>query len=461
MENKKVKIKNVVKLINGYPFRPTDRGNSGMDIIRIQNLNNSLAIYNKTTKDVDEKYIVKKGDILISWSASLGVYTWENDDAYLNQHIFKVEFISKNILKDYFRYVIKLALEELTYKMRGVGLKHLTKGQLDEYEFVLPNLVEQEVTVKRLKSIESLIIRRKKSIILLDEFIKSLFLQMFGHPIPNHKKWEKNKITKYCKSIVPGRNKPSIFDGKIPWIKTENLRELSFVNTSTNYLLSESEIKISKNKIIPKGSVVMTSAGKVGTVSIANTEVVLNQQLHCFVCKGKILPEFLMFVIFFQKRVVENLAIKAVINYLNKSKCESIDVIVPELKFQKKFVNSFYKVDLKKQQINKSLELLEELFQSLLYNSFTQREIKEDEIDKLINDELEIETMIQDIKVSDFESLAQYNSSKDLLFKVLERTEIKNKLEKETSKFNKGIVQIYSQNKIEIKTSREHKLDSK
>lgn len=460
MENKKVKIKDVVKLINGHPFKPSDRGSSGLNIIRIQNLNNPLAIYNKTAKEVDKKYIVKKADILISWSASLGIYTWENDDAYLNQHIFKVEFISKNILKDYFRYVIKLALEELTYKMRGVGLKHLTKGQLDEYEFVLPNLVEQEEIINRLKSIESLILKRKKSIILLDEFIKCLFLQMFGHPIPNHKKWEKNKITKYCKSIVPGRNKPSVFDGKIPWIKTDNLRELSFINTSTNYLLSESEIKLSKNKIIPKGSVVMTSAGKVGTVSIANTEIVLNQQLHCFVCKEKILPEFLLFVIFFQKRVVENLAIKAVINYLNKSKCESIDVIVPDLKFQTKFVDSFYKVELKKQQINKSLELLEELFQSLLYNSFTQNEKEEDEIDKIMKDELEVETIIQDIKTSDFESLALYNASKALLFKILERTEIKNRLETETSKFNKGIVQIFSQNKIEIKTNREYKLDN-
>lgn len=144
MENKKVKIKDVVKLINGHPFKPTDRGNSGMKIIRIQNLNNPLANYNKTTKKVDEKYIVKKGDILISWSASLGVYEWKNDNAYLNQHIFKVEFISDKISKDYFRYVIQLALEELTYKMHGVGLKHLTKGILEDYTFSLPSIESQE-----------------------------------------------------------------------------------------------------------------------------------------------------------------------------------------------------------------------------------------------------------------------------------------------------------------------------
>ena len=461
MENKKVKIKDVVKLINGYPFKPTDRDDFGVNIIRIQNLNNPLAIYNRTSKKVDEKYIIKKGDILISWSASLGVYEWQYENAYLNQHIFKIEFTSKKILKDYFRYVVKLALEELTYKMRGVGLKHLTKGQLDEYEFSLPNLPEQADIIKRLKSIESLIIKRKKSLELLDEFIKSSFLQMFGHPIPNPKNWNKNKITKYCKSIVPGRNKPNVFDGEIPWIRTENLRELSSVNTTTDYLLSESEIKKSKNKIIPKGSVVMTSAGKVGTVSITNSEIVLNQQLHCFVCKDEILPEFLLFVIFFQKKVVESLAMKAVISYLNKSKCESIDVIAPDLELQKQFVDIYYKIDFKKQQIDKSLLLLEELFQSFLYNSFDKNALQDDEIDKIMNDELEIETIIQDLEIADFESVAQYNISKDFLFKILERTELKNKFLNKNSTFNKGIVQVYSKNKIVIKTNKEHKLDNK
>ena len=199
MENKKVKIKDVVKLINGYPFKPTDRGSSGLNIIRIQNLNNPLAPYNKTIKDVNEKYIVKKGDILISWSASLGVYEWKNDDAYLNQHIFKVEFISDKISKDYFRYVIKLAIEELTYKMRGVGLKHLTKGQLDEYDFQLPSLEKQTAIIRKLNIVESLIENRKRTKTILEELTKSKFLEMFGDPILNTKKWETKTITQLVK----------------------------------------------------------------------------------------------------------------------------------------------------------------------------------------------------------------------------------------------------------------------
>ena len=183
MSSKRVKIKDVAQLINGHPFKPEDRSEKGLKIIRIQNLNNPIASYNLTEKKVADKYRVKEGDILIAWSASLGVYEWNQDEALLNQHIFKVEFTSDEILKNYFKYIVQLAFDELSYKMRGVGMKHLTKKQLDEYEFDLPELNEQKRIVEILSQVRSLIIKRKRSIELLDEYTKSLFLNKFGNPI--------------------------------------------------------------------------------------------------------------------------------------------------------------------------------------------------------------------------------------------------------------------------------------
>ena len=88
---KLVKLKEVADFINGRAFKPEEWGDQGLPIIRIQNLTGSSRVLNYYSGVVDEKYLVKRGDILISWSASLGVYIWEGDDAILNQHIFKVE----------------------------------------------------------------------------------------------------------------------------------------------------------------------------------------------------------------------------------------------------------------------------------------------------------------------------------------------------------------------------------
>lgn len=95
------RVKDVVNLINGYPFSTKDWSDDGYKIVRIQNLNDNSDKYNKTQKNVDDRYFIKSGDILISWAASLGVYEWYDEKAILNQHIYKVEFKSNEVIKDY------------------------------------------------------------------------------------------------------------------------------------------------------------------------------------------------------------------------------------------------------------------------------------------------------------------------------------------------------------------------
>ena len=63
----------------------------GKKIIRIQDLTGTGKKTNRTLRsDVPEKYLIRKGDLLISWSATIGFYIWDGEDAYLNQHIFNI-----------------------------------------------------------------------------------------------------------------------------------------------------------------------------------------------------------------------------------------------------------------------------------------------------------------------------------------------------------------------------------
>lgn len=68
------RLGDIATYINGYAFKPKDWGTKGLPIIRIQNLTGSSKEINFYDGDIDEKYIVRKGDILIAWSASLGVH---------------------------------------------------------------------------------------------------------------------------------------------------------------------------------------------------------------------------------------------------------------------------------------------------------------------------------------------------------------------------------------------------
>ena len=81
-------IGEVAGFVNGCAFKPSDWGQEGKPIIRIQNLTDGDKPYNRTTRVVDEKYHISKGDLLVSWSATLGVFVWDGEDGLLNQHIF-------------------------------------------------------------------------------------------------------------------------------------------------------------------------------------------------------------------------------------------------------------------------------------------------------------------------------------------------------------------------------------
>ena len=76
---------------NGRAFKPYEWGTSGLPIIRIQNLNDSRAIYNYSDDHHEERFKIKHGDLLFAWSASLGAHIWRGEDAWLNQHIFRVD----------------------------------------------------------------------------------------------------------------------------------------------------------------------------------------------------------------------------------------------------------------------------------------------------------------------------------------------------------------------------------
>ena len=81
----------VAEFVNGAPFAPEDWGVNGTRIVRIQNLTDPTKPYNRTTRRVDSRLYVEPGDLLVSWSASLGVFEWAGPDvAVVNQHIFRV-----------------------------------------------------------------------------------------------------------------------------------------------------------------------------------------------------------------------------------------------------------------------------------------------------------------------------------------------------------------------------------
>ena len=201
------KLGEVATFINGYAFKPDQWKEYGTPIVRIQNLNNPNAPYNYFDGEVPDKVKIQNGDLLISWSASLGAYIWNGGNAFLNQHIFKVAFDKTDVDKIYLKYAVTSKLETMAGKVHGATMKHIVKKDFDNTLIPYPPKSTQLTIVSELDKINELIRLKKEQLKDYDNLAQSIFYEMFGDPVENDKGWEVKKLGDVC-DIFAGGDKP-------------------------------------------------------------------------------------------------------------------------------------------------------------------------------------------------------------------------------------------------------------
>lgn len=186
MSDNTIRLGDVATYINGFAFKPEDRGDVGLPIIRIQDLTGNAYDLGFYDGEYPEKIEINDGDVLISWSASLGVYVWNRGKALLNQHIFKVAFDKAEIDKQYFVYAVRQKLDEMGKKTHGATMKHIVKKDFDATLIPYPSMERQAEIATNLDKLTRVIDARKQELQLLDELIKARFVEMFyekGYPV--------------------------------------------------------------------------------------------------------------------------------------------------------------------------------------------------------------------------------------------------------------------------------------
>lgn len=378
MSKRMIKLGDIATYINGYAFKPEDRGESGLPIIRIQDLTGNtynLGFYNG---DYPMKIEINNGDILISWSASLGVYVWNKEKALLNQHIFKVVFNKVDIDKKYFVYAVRQKLVEMERKTHGATMKHITKKDFDTTLIPYPPIEEQTRISEVLDKIEGLIEARKQEQELLDISVKSRFVEMFGNPVLNEKGWRTKPLLDMgnCKN---GMNFHYDDCGvEINCLGVGDFKDLSVID-DTKQLPT-----VSLNEM-PSEEYLLKDNDIVFVRSNGNKELVGRS---IAVYPGNVATTFSGFCIRYRKyddeviipyllRVLKTDSIRrkmagrgANIQNLNQQILGTLIVPIPPLELQNQFADFVQQVDKSKSAIQKSLDELEILKKSLMQKYF-------------------------------------------------------------------------------------------
>ena len=374
------KLGDIATYINGYAFKPEQRGSEGLPIIRIQDLTGNAYDLGYYNGDYPKKVELNDGDVLISWSASLGVYLWNRGKALLNQHIFKVVFDKVEIDKFYFMYAVEYNLDKMSLKTHGATMKHITKKDFDNVVIPYPDLDYQKEVAYRLTSLKGIIENYKKQLDLLDELVKARFVEMFGDPVTNDMLWNTDVLKDICTKIgsgsTPRGGKESYIDEGISLIRSMNVHNAYFEYKDLAHITLDQAEKLN-NVVVEHDDLLFNITGaSVARCCVVPSDVLparVNQHVCILRCREKINPIFLQGLLVnenYQGKLLQIAKSGATREAINKQQLESLEIMIPPLELQNQFASFVQEIDKSRSRIQKLLEASQELFDSLMQEYF-------------------------------------------------------------------------------------------
>ena len=331
------------RYINGLAFKPSDWGDEGLLIIRIQNLTNPCKPMNRTTRQVDPIYVVQRGDLLVSWSATLDAFIWDREPAVLNQHIFKVVPNAELVSKRYLFYALRRAIAELikTEHLHGSTMKHINRAPFLAHMIYLPSLTEQaqivaeiekqfsrlDEAVANLKRVKANLKRYKAAVLkaavegrlvpteaelaeregrefetgdqLLQQILETRRAMFIGkgrykEPETGRAEWQYAlpagwtwvTLGQLALSVKDGPHySPAYSDQGIPFISGGNIRPEGVDFTLTKYISPQLHAELSKRCKPEQGDLLYTKGGTTGIARINTESREFNVWVHVAVLK--------------------------------------------------------------------------------------------------------------------------------------------------------------------------------
>jgi len=268
---------------------------------------------------------------------------------------------------------VKYAYYKLLHtKIENLGYSRHYK-LLKEKIFQKPSLTKQKEIAKTLDKAQELIELRKESIKKLDALSKSIFIDMFGDPVSNPKKWDFDKMGNYMKIRRGASPRPiaKFIGNDIPWIKigdATNGNDLYIETTKVKIILEGKD----KSVYLKKGSLVFANCGvSLGFSRILKIDGCIHDGWLSFEDISTKLDE--IFVLKFINNSTQRLRDSAsggTQPNLNIDIMKNFKIFIPPLSIQKQFVSAIQKIEQQKALYEEQLTTLQENFDALLAQSF-------------------------------------------------------------------------------------------
>ncbi len=388
-----VSLGEVSEFIRGVTFKPeqlVDNKSAGSLVcMRTKNVQSDLDVSDLISVPSDvvknKKKILTEGDLLVSTANSfklVGKTCWVPK---LDYPATAGGFISilraDDTLVDR-RYLFHWMISNrIQHKLRYCGrqttnISNMSFEQAQAIKIPLPPLKEQKRIAAILDKADAIRRKRQQAIELADQFLRSVFLDMFGDPVTNPKGWLKKKISEIgdvATGNTPSRKIEAYYGGYIEWIKSDNINTPNHILTEASEYLSEEGTKVAR--IVTAGSILVTciagSMDCIGNIALSNRRVAFNQQINSITPFEADQLRFIYAQLLYNKNLVQEASTKSMKGMVSKSKFSDIELIVPDKKSCQKFSQLFAETNNWTDKLTVQLTISNSIFDALAQQAFS------------------------------------------------------------------------------------------
>ncbi len=358
----------------------------GYPLITSKNINNNKIDFSNVNYISEEDYIkinqrseVSNGDIIMPMIGTIGnpvIIDTDKKFAIKNVALFKLAN-NETILSKYFYYILKTQdiKRQLESNKRGGTQNFVSLKNIRDLKIPLIDILEQKKIVEILDKAQQLIDKRKKQIESLDELVKSQFIEMFGDPITNPKRWNTCELREGIKEIKYGTSTPPVFSEEgVPFVRATNIKFGRIIENDMKYISEQESKKIEKCKLELGDTIIVRSGANTGDNAFVSEEYVGAYGGYDIIVKlnKKINYIFLNAILnsVYREIIIEPLTRRAGQPHLNSGQIQSLVVFMPPIELQNKFADFVKRVDKLKFEMENSLKELEDNFNSLMQKAF-------------------------------------------------------------------------------------------
>ena len=230
----------------------------------------------------------------------------------------------------------------------GATIPHIYFKDYQNEEFTLDDLNKQHEVVTTLRKVEFVIENRQQQLQKLDELVKARFVEMFGDPIMNPKRYPVHQLSEYISSLTSGSRgwaQYCVENGTEWFITIKNVKDCHITTDNMQPVNAPDNAEAKRTKV-QEGDLLISITADLGRTGVVTKEIAehgayINQHLSCIRVNKEVLHP--LFVAHYmespagkeQFTAKNQSAVKAGLNF---NSINSLKLYVPPLKEQEEFI---------------------------------------------------------------------------------------------------------------------------